>query len=176
MEPLFLWLAWLPAVRGVDGGQERRRQATAAARARARGIGLAAAAGGVVLCAAGIVLQGAEAGGTSFTGALDASVVHDVLATDFGAAWAVRLAAFLALALVLWLAPVARRPVTALVALAAAALVATPALAGHANATDPRALMLLTDAGHVAAMSAWVGGVACLVLVVPAATRRLEPR
>ena len=34
--------------------------------------------------------------------------------------------------------------------------------------------MLGVDVAHVAAMSAWVGGVACLVLVVPAATRLLE--
>ncbi len=193
---IFLWLAWLPAIRRVAGAQARWRDASIAVAGRVRTIGLATAGAGVALSLAGILLQGAEAGGTSLGDALAMSVVHDVLATGFGAAWAARLAGFTALGLVLWLPPARRRvpalqpasvgatglalsraprPVSAMAAVAVAALVVTPAFAGHANATDPRALMLLTDAGHVAAMSAWVGGVAFLALAVPAATRLLEP-
>ena len=138
------------------------------------------------------MLQGATAVGTSFWAALDLTVIHDVLATSFGSAWAVRLAGFRRLARV---APAWARiraparsvgatglalgrvspPVLALAALALAALTVTPAFSGHANATDPRAVMLGVDVAHVAAMSAWVGGVAFLVAVVPAATRLLEP-
>ena len=57
----------------------------------------------------------------------------------------------------------------------AAFLCLTPALAGHASTVDPRALLLPANFVHVAAMSTWVGGVAALLLAVPAATRRLEP-
>ncbi|HYI38284.1 MAG TPA: copper resistance protein CopC [Thermoleophilaceae bacterium] len=155
---LFAWLAWMP-----PPGPARRRW---------RGIGVGAGLAGAALAAAGLVLQGAEAGGTSFWSALDPDVLHDVLATGFGRAWAVWMAAFVTLAVVLAPGRRGRAPV-AVAAAAVAALVITPAFAGHANATDPRALMLATDALHVAAMSAWVGGVAVLVLVLPLATRQL---
>jgi copper transport protein len=63
---------------------------------------------------------------------------------------------------------------------AAAALAAflclTPALAGHASTLDPSVLLVPANFVHVSAMSVWVGGVATLLLAVPAATRRLGPR
>ena len=163
---LFLWLAW-PAGLCVP--------------ARGRALGLAAAGLGLVATAAGIVLQGATASGTSFWSALDPSVVHDVLATGFGSAWAVRLAGFAALVAVLAPPPSRvplRHPPAAVVAVtmpALAVLLVTPALSGHADATDPRTLMLAGDALHVAAMSAWVGGVAVMTIVLPAAVGTLAP-
>jgi copper transport protein len=54
------------------------------------------------------------------------------------------------------------------------ALCALPALGGHAGVQDPRWLMLPSNLIHVVSISAWVGGIAVLVLALRAATRRLE--
>ena len=108
------------------------------------------------LSTAGIVLQGATAAGTSFGGA-GPTVVHDVLATGFGTAWAPGWRDSRLLA-VLWLPPARARTGAApglggrhRSGVAAAPrpvgpppswrwpLAITPALSGHANATDPRA-------------------------------------
>jgi copper transport protein len=70
-----------------------------------------------------------------------------------------------------------RRPSTALIvplALACAYLAITPALAGHASIQSPTELFFPSDALHVLAASVWVGGIACLLLVLPGATRRLD--
>ena len=145
----------------------------------------------------GILLQGAEAGGTTFWAALDPSVVGDVLATRFGTAWVFRLAAYALLAGLLLLPATRLRPallrpaslgaagaavgraagpgVGALAAMALAYLLVSPALAGHASTQDPGLLLVPADVLHVAAMSAWVGGIGFLVLAVPAATRCLGP-
>ena len=140
--------------------------------ARVRKLGLVAAGLGVATSALGIVLQGATAGATSFWGALDPDVVGDVLGTRFGTVWGLRLVAFAlfgaALALPL------RRVVLGGMAALAAFLCLTPALAGHASTIDPGALLIPANALHVSAMSVWVGGVATLLLAVPAATRRLD--
>ena len=106
---VFLWLVWLPGLRRVAGGESRWRKASEAAAGRARRIGVGAAAAGLVASVAGIVLQGASAAGTSFWSALDLTVVHDVLATSFGSAWAVRLAGFMTLMAVLVLPPARAR-------------------------------------------------------------------
>jgi len=50
----------------------------------------------------------------------------------------------------------------------------SPALAGHANAQDPTAVLLPANAAHVIAISAWIGGLAMLLFVLPRATRLLE--
>ena len=49
----------------------------------------------------------------------------------------------------------------------------TPALAGHPSVQSPVAVFFPTNFVHVLAASIWVGGIACLLLAVPAATRRL---
>jgi copper transport protein len=84
---LFLLLSW---PRG-DGTPELARAAFAR---RARTLLLGGAALGVVTGAAGIVLQGAIAGGTSFWAALDPSTVREVLGTRFGTVWGLRVADF----------------------------------------------------------------------------------
>jgi copper transport protein len=127
---------------------------------------------------------------------LDPSVVGEVLDTRFGTVWGLRLLAWLSVGILLLL-PAARlrtaelRPASlgasglAIGAAAtplgvgiAAALLAflclTPALAGHASTLDPSALLVPANAVHVTAMAIWVGGIAMLVLALPAATRRLE--
>lgn len=65
--------------------------------------------------------------------------------------------------------------VTAGLALGSAYLVITPALAGHASVHSPTGVFFPSDAIHVAAASVWIGGIACLLLALPAATRRLPP-
>ncbi|MEA2289029.1 MAG: copper transport protein [Solirubrobacteraceae bacterium] len=55
------------------------------------------------------------------------------------------------------------------------ALALTPALAGHARSQSPAWLLVPADVVHVLAMSAWLGGLAFLLLAVPAATRVLAP-
>jgi copper transport protein len=190
---LFVLAVWQPALRSVGRARHDADAAgdgwTAAATAfeqRATALLVAAAVVGAVATAAGIVLQAATATGGSFWSALDAGLLHDVLNTRFGDVWKLRFSAFAALAALLLLAP--RRATatpdgpgalgavraTAL-AVALACLVVSPALAGHANAGADRALLVPLAVLHVAAMSAWVGGVALLALAVPAATRRLAP-
>jgi copper transport protein len=64
--------------------------------------------------------------------------------------------------------------ILAALTLGAAYLALTPALAGHASIEHPTWLFFPADALHVLAASVWVGGIACLLLALPAATRRLE--
>jgi copper transport protein len=90
---LFLWFVWAPAL-GVTG-PGLAASAPFARRAH-RLLAVAIVLGGAST-AAGIVLEGATAAGTSFWGALNQTVVRGVLETHFGTMWAVRLAAWLAL-------------------------------------------------------------------------------
>jgi copper transport protein len=175
--------------------------ATAAFASRLRAIVLAAAAVGALSAAAAIVLQGAEAGGTSAWTALDADVIRETLATRFGTVWGIGVLAWIALGALT--AATMRAPRTrdrtapdgeaphnralaglslppapwplALVALAppAAWLVLLPGLGGHAGSTSPTAVLVPANAIHVAAMALWAGGLAALLLVLPAATRQL---
>lgn len=193
---LFLLAVWLPALRSSAGAQDAWRDASEAFAARLREIGLAVVAAGLLASALGIVLQGATAAGTSFWLALDPGVVGEVLTTRFGTVWGLRLGAFALLGLALVL-PGARVRVPALrtaslgatglaadwrlrwatfapLGLLAAFLVISPAFAGHPAAGDSALVLVPANALHVAAMSAWVGGIALLLLALPAATRRLE--
>ncbi len=205
---LFVAAVWGPAARRAAVGAAPR----AAFAGRAQRLLALAAALGMASSAAGIVLEGATAAGTSFWGALDASTMGAVVDTRFGGIWALRLGIWLllgvglvALALsrvtVPALAPrvavagagggaagggalsgagprPAGRPsaaATAALALAGLGLAITPALSGHARSQSPGALLVPADIIHVVAMSAWLGGLAFLLLAVPAATRGLAP-
>lgn len=53
-------------------------------------------------------------------------------------------------------------------------LAITPALAGHASVQSPTGVFFPVDVIHVLSASVWVGGIACLLLALPAATRRLQ--
>jgi copper transport protein len=164
---LFALLAFAP----VAGDRPRAREAFAA---RLRAMVGAAALAGLVAGAAGVVLQGATAAGTSFWDALDADVIGDVLDTRFATVWGLRELAWLALA---GLALVRIRDRAALYAAAAPAafLCVAPALAGHASVQSPSGVLVPADIVHVAAMSFWVGGIVAMLLCVRAATARLEP-
>lgn len=180
---LFLVVAWLPALRAV--GPRPTAQWTQAARAfqgRTTAVMLVAAASGLVASVAGIVAQGATVSGSSFWGAIDADLLHDVLDTRFGEVWKLRFTAFGVLVpLLLYLPPLdaraGRLPVGPWRALAIGAglafLVASPALGGHAGADGDALALVALDTLHVAAMSAWIGGVALIVLALSFATRAL---
>lgn len=64
--------------------------------------------------------------------------------------------------------------ILAALALGTVYLLITPALAGHASVESPVGVFFPAVAIHVAAASIWVGGIACLLFVLPAATRSLE--
>ena len=107
-------------------------------------------------------------------------MLGDVIGTRFGTVWSLRLVAFAALGTLIALPALALERAAAAAGLAGGAALAaflclTPALAGHASTVDPSALLVPANFVHVSAMSVWVGGVATLLLAVPAATRRLDP-
>ena len=166
---LFALLAFSPAL------TPSTTAAAHAFNARLRRLIAAAALAGLVAGAAGIVLQGATAAGTSFWDALDAGVVGDVLETRFGTVWGLREFAWLAIALTALAVTAPGRGWLYAAAVPATFLCVAPALAGHASTQSPSGLLVPVDIGHVAAMSLWAGGIATLLLCVRAATRNLEP-
>jgi copper transport protein len=190
----FLALVWRPA---LAGGEEEWAGAAGAFGARALRLLSCGLALGVLTSAAGLVLQGATAAGTSAWSAMDPSVVREVASTHAGTAWALRLGAWALLAVVvgavagLGAVPSMRpaqlgatgqvlaRPPSrlALAVLAAPALflAVAPALGGHASTQHPTWALFPLDVAHVLAMSAWLGGLVVLVVCVPAATRVLAP-
>ena len=193
---IFLAAVWLPGLRAAGGARSEWSDASQAFARRFGRLAIATVALGLVTTALGIVLQGANAAGTSFWSALDPTVIGDVLGTRFGTVWGLRLLDWLllgALALVavagarmpvlrpasLGAAGLAARrlaapPVLAALALLLGFLVVSPGLSGHAGSTHPELLVMTSDTLHVLAMSAWLGGLAALLLALPAATRRLE--
>lgn len=135
---------------------------------------------GAVSTVALIVFQAAVAGGTSFWGALSGDAIDSVLHTQTGRALCARLISWLVLVagmlLIARRAMKPRAPEAAVVGIGATGLAVTPGLGGHAAAATPEALAVLADTTHVAAMSIWVGGVAALLLLLPAATRTTTGR
>jgi len=193
---IFLAAVWLPGLRAAGGSRPEWADASHAFARRFGRLAVATVALGLVTTALGIVLQGANAAGTSFWSALDPTVIGDVLGTRFGTIWGLRLLDWLLLGVLAITAvagarlPVlrpaslgatglaARRlaapPLLAALALLLGIPVVSPGLSGHAGSTDPELLVMTSDTLHVVAMSAWLGGLAALLLALPAATRRLE--
>ncbi len=124
---------------------------------------LAAAVAGAVSGVVAIGLQAATAQGTPLWSALGAA--GDVLETRFGTVWGLGVLAWLAAGAL----ALAGRPLAAAVPLAWLALL--PGLGGHAGVQDPVAVLLPANVLHVLGASAWIGGIAVLVLALPAATR-----
>jgi len=128
---LFLALVWSPAMRAAA-----LPGAAAPFARRATRVLVLSAAVGAASTAAGIVLEGATAAGTTFWGALDSRIVDDVLQTHFGAMWAVRLGAWLLLGTGLAVAALRRMPVAVAVPSAAPAAL-RPAMAGAGAGPNP---------------------------------------
>ncbi len=166
--------------RDADGGADPGDWAAARAALGRRAIPLLgfAVVLGLVVSVLGILLQGASAAGVSLWSSLKWSIVEDTLDSRFGTVWLLRAIDWAALGVVLfaWLkAPRARRWLVPLLVVGCAYLVMTPAFAGHPSVESPVAVMFPSDVIHVLASSVWVGGVAFLLLALPAATRELEP-
>ena len=155
---------------------------------------------GFLVSVLGILLQGASAAGVSLWSSLKATVLENTLESRFGKVWGLRAIDWLALGILLTAgmslarraeratssratsgagpdaaAQAARPPLWLLVpvAICAAYLAATPALSGHASIQSPTGVFFPSDVLHVLAASVWVGGIACLLLALPAATRQL---
>jgi copper transport protein len=172
------FLAWRPGFGATRRDEPRWDAAADACRRRAVRLLAFAVVLGVVISLLGILLQGASAAGVSLWESLRSSTVEDTLHGRFGTVWLLRAIDWTALGLLLlaflkvprirwWLVPP--------IAVGAAYLVSTPAFAGHAGIESPVGVMFASDFIHVLAAGVWVGGVAFLLLALPAATRRLEP-
>jgi len=185
-----LLLAWLPALRRTAGADPSWRDAAAAFAQRAKLLLVIAAAAGAVAAVLALALQAATAAGTSFWAAV--SDTREVLDTRFGVVWGLGAVTWVlvgVLAAARPLAVPALRPATvgaagsalpgpgawtAVLAVPLLALALLPGLGGHAGVQDPVAVLLPANVLHVLAAGAWIGGLAVLVLALPAATRRLE--
>ncbi len=195
----FLLFVWPSALAAVAGRERRWPIAAHAFASRMRRLLFAAIVLGVLVSVLGVLLQGASAAGVSLWSSLKASIVEDTLDSRFGTVWGLRAIDWLLLGgLLLAVRASGRdvfplrdhgdgdddrpaeltrrpaRPILALLALAGAYLAVTPALAGHASVESPVAVFFPSDVLHVLAASAWVGGIACLLLALPRATRQLE--
>ncbi len=184
---LFLLVVWLPALRQTarPDGNGHWLDAARAFDERTIALMVGAAVAGLVATAAGIVLQAATATGGSFWSSLDSGLLHDVLNTRFGDVWKLRFTTFGVLVPLLLFLPAVSPPAVnrqptrlgairlAVFAVALGYLVVSPAFGGHAAAAEDSTLLVPLDIAHVAAMSAWVAGIALLVLAVPTATRLL---
>jgi len=123
----------------------------------------------------GILLYGPYVAGLGFGDAFQWSVIETTFGQRFGQVWAARLGLLLAAAPVLfvllrrdeegnarevpaWWPPVAL-PL-------GVAIAATPGLAGHASSGDWRTAAIISDTLHVLAMSAWLGGLVMLAVVL----------
>jgi copper transport protein len=167
----FLLLCWRGA-RGPD--DDATRGASRALVGRLRPLVVGSALVGLVSALAGIVLEGAEAAGVSGWSALDESTIREVLGTRFGTTWAIAAGCWL-LVLGLVAATSRRWPARAGYALVPVAyLVFLPALSGHGSTQSPVGVLFPANVLHVVAMTAWLGGLVALLVVVPAATRTLE--
>jgi copper transport protein len=130
---------------------------------------------GVAVGVLGILLQGASAAGVSLWSSLQHTVISDTLHSRFGEIWGSRAVDWLAIGCLLLVAERRRAHwLEALVGVGAVYLAMTPALAGHASIQSPTEVFFPSDVVHVLAASVWVGGVACLLLALPAATRQLD--
>lgn len=138
------------------------RQSTAVRRLLWAGWGPAAAGS-----LAGLLLQGPYAAGLPLTSALDGALLGDVLGTRFGTASTARLLLLLPLAILLSaLGRLPRRTAAVIAVPCVAGLLLSTSAVGHAAAGELTALALPLDALHLAAVSAWLGGLVVLLLAV----------
>jgi copper transport protein len=195
---VFLFAAWLQGLTAVARDEQRWSAASRAFASRLAGLFTVAIVLGVIASVLGVLLQGATAGGVSLWSSLKSSIVDNTLEGRFGQVWGLRAIDWLLLAALLLTAramgrgvirvleteqgeagtvALSRRPpavILGLLGIGAGYLAITPALAGHASIQSPTGVFFPSDALHVTAASVWVGGIACLLVAVPGATRQLE--
>lgn len=176
----FLLLVSAPA---LAAGERPWRNAAASVRARLRRLTLVAALAGLAATVLSLPLQIAAAAGIPFTDAVSTDDLGELLSTRYGVVEVIRAGAF---ALLIPVVAVGLRgdgagrdrPRVLLAAAAApsvAFLLLAPALAGHASTQEPTWLLFPLDVLHVAAMALWLGGLAALLIALPAATAAIDP-
>jgi copper transport protein len=194
----FLFFAWIPALTVNAGGEQRWSLASRLFAKRLGRLFALAVVLGVIVSVLGVLLQGASAAGVSLWSSLKGSIVESTLESRFGKVWGFRAIDWLLLGAVLLvsraidrsaipalvpstengeapkLTPRPPRVILALLALGALYLAITPALAGHASIESPVGVFFPSDVLHVLAGSVWVGGIACLLIALPGATRQLQ--
>jgi copper transport protein len=194
----FLLAAWLPGLAAVAGSEPAWRAASLAFARRFQLLLLAAVLLGLTASTLGLLLQGASAAGVSLWASLKGPILENTLSSRFGQVWGAKALAWILLGALLAaaraakrapipvlrpvplgadglvLAPAPPRRALALVGLGGIYLAVTPALSGHASVQSPIVVFFPSDVLHVLAASVWVGGIACLLLVLPAGVRRLE--
>ncbi len=196
----FVLIAWLPGFATLAVGDPQWQAASRRFAARMRYLLIVAVAMGLVASVLGVLLQGASAAGVSLWQSLKGTVLQSTLESRFGEVWGARAIDWIVLGALLTLARALRqrtsqdavgdslladreagvatlavpRWLAVSITLGSAYLAFTPALGGHASIQSPTWLFFPADVLHVLAASVWVGGIACLLLVVPAATRQLE--
>jgi copper transport protein len=195
---VFLFGVWLPALSNTAGGGGGWLSASESFARIARAIVLGAILLGLAATAGAIVLQAATATGTSFWTALDADAVDAVSDTRPVRAWAARLGLWLLLGVTVLVVlrprrlpglrraalgatgaapgPAISRPQGLLLGGAIVALALTAAMAGHSATHSPSGLLVVADALHVLSMSAWLGGLAMLLVALPIAVHALARR
>jgi copper transport protein len=192
----FLIVAWLPGFATVAGPEHEWPAAAQMFVGRIRWLLIVAVVLGLLVSVAGILLQGASAAGVSLWTSLKGSILEDTLDSRFGEVWGLRAIDWLVLGALLAAGraltrrtqrqagadgsetepfALARLPrwLFLLIGVCAAYLVATPALSGHASIQSPTEVFFPSDVLHVLAASVWVGGIACLLFALPAATKQL---
>ncbi len=168
-------VAWLPGFAAVADTGPQWQAASRMFAKRMRSLLGAVVSLGILASVLGILLQGASAAGVSLWASLKTTILQNTLESPFGEVWGLRVIDWLALGALLMLAKVLpRRVLLGLIAPCAAYLAITPALSGHASIQSPTLLFFPSDVLHVLAASVWVGGIACLLLALPAATRALQ--
>jgi copper transport protein len=193
----FMVVAWLPGLAQRGGAGTEWVAASERFVRLLKGIVVGAVMLGLVATAAAIVLEAATATGTSFWAALDTDAVDAVSDTRPVRAWTARLGLWLLIGVVVLVtlhprrAPgrraalgavgTAPRPALArapamLLGAAMVALALTAAIAGHAGSYSPSGLLVATDVVHVLSMSAWLGGLAMLLVALPIAVGALSRR
>jgi copper transport protein len=128
---------------------------------------LALGVAGVLLAVdslAWISLTGVKAAGFGLGDVLTWSLSREILDTDFGRIWVLRALLALALAVLAFAALRRRSAPAASLLFLGSAIAVTPALSGHARIEGT--LGVLSDALHVLAAGAWVGGLAFLALML----------
>ncbi len=186
----FWGLAWVPGMAAVAGPEPGWDRAAGRFALRTRLLLGTAVLLGIAVSLLGILLQGASAAGVSLWGSLKGTILENTLESRFGWVWGTRALDWLALGALLALAGslsrrrqrsgASARPripppwLSGLLILGAGYLAVTPALGGHASIQSPTVVFFPADVLHVLGGSIWVGGVAFLLLALPAATAELE--
>jgi copper transport protein len=173
----FLVFAGRPALADIGESEGGQAAAHAFARRLSRIFAVAVVLG-IAVSVLGILLQGASAAGVSLWASLKSPIIHSTLHSRFGTVWGLRAIDWVLLGLLLLAAarlPRARRWLSVPIAIGALYLAMTPAFAGHPSIQSPVAVFFPTNVIHVLAASIWVGGIACFLFALPAATRRLVP-